>query len=374
MAEANEAAADDVPGRGRSWLDVLVIVALLVVLAFPWLPDRWRIVVVPMAGLACAVGGARMAAWLDSFPHEPAHGVATALSRLLVPFWVMGLLLVPAMLARGWAPALGEGGFWGQALLWVFPVAPPPASVEAEEWFALLWFFGTLVVLFLFAPVLLWMYRRWTRFTLALPFVVLALHVSGLLALTGAVGEGLRLLLVFVPGWLVGYAFHDGRLASAPRALTGGSLLVAAGVGWAWWHRDPVEGWDFVATPLAGVLVATGVALFSLSGNPVPAWLRRGVPGRLVEVAAARPVTSLLWTGFAAWSAGELLGRWAPVAGLTHVGTAVEVLLTVGLLAVLFFTVGLAEDVGAGRVVRPLPRPSLRTDRADSSASAPRAF
>lgn len=62
MAEANEAAADDVPGRGRSWLDVLVIVALLVVLAFPWLPDRWRIVVVPMAGLACAVGGARMAA------------------------------------------------------------------------------------------------------------------------------------------------------------------------------------------------------------------------------------------------------------------------------------------------------------------------
>lgn len=339
--------------------------ALVVAVCYPWLPGGWRLLVVlPVAAVAFAVSGARMAHWLDASPHQPERVVGARLLRVLTPFWVMALVLVPTMLARGWGPATGEdpAAFWARALLWVLPAAVPPASAEGAVWFALLWFLSTLVVLVLLAPVSLWLFRRWRKATLALPFAVLLLNVSGLLALEGGVAEVVRATLLFAPSWLVGCAHHDGWPGRTWRWLAAGAAFLASGIAWAWWHRDPIEGWDFLATPLAGALVGAGVSLLVLA--PASGRVRRtrpGVLGTSLGVVASRALTVYLWAGAVAWTVPILLGRWESTAGLAAQGPAPGIAGTVLVLTLLFATVGVLEDLAGGR----------RPDRGRRRGSAP---
>lgn len=323
------------------YLAMLVGVALVLAMAHHLYGVGWLTFLFPAMGVLFAAGGAAAAGALDSEP--AARAVRNRLRGLLLPFWALGLVVVPAMLWHGSLPRGLDLAYW------VVPVlAPPDATgvlwyVRASLWFVLL------------SPLALAAFRRWPVMTVLAPLALVVLPSVGVVDLTalGPLGNGLVDAGTYGSCWVLGFAHRAGLVRRVPwpgvAGLAVGAMLL--GAAYALVRPHPAHGFDLVAIPLAQAPWCLGATLLLLrlasprdGHDPMP---------RLLAVVEARALTWFLWHGVAVALAGSVDDRLEiPPA----VGTATPWLLAA--TAVLLF--GWIEDYAAGR--RPTLLPGARRD------------
>ncbi len=230
------------------------------------------------------------------------------LRRLLVPFWIYALCVVPLFLvadARTDHPwhAFDESVAWR----WALPLLEPLASPALKGLALHLWFVPPFVWLLFVAPVAVALHARVRFLGAALTFVAACIVETWFPEVSGT----LRNTLVFGFAFQVGFLFADGSLArlsiSRNIALAIGSF--AAGIVW---HGRVAEKAILNSVPLAHVLV--GLAA-------VPLWLSlrevvvRGFQAPTLAAASRavnlRAYTLFLW-GPAANEAAWRIARAAP--------------------------------------------------------------
>jgi hypothetical protein len=311
-------------------------------------------------GVMFALGGSLMAASLD---RAGVRAIRSRLRRLLPALWVMGLLLVPLMLAGGWfhRPA------WPRLLLWVLPLATPPSGHDVgnlgAEGAGVLWYLATYLWLVMLSPLLLAAYRRAPLVALAAaPLALAALH-SVPLATGNAITHTIGNVLVFLPCWLLGFAHRDGDLRRIRPAYV---LLVALAsctlsLGWVLEHHGH-GGIDLVPYPLAHSLYSLGFVLVLMRWSPRMAWLsRHRLADTLVTAINGRAVTIYLWHNVMITLAiivGDRLHLWDLHAGLLVYAAFSAI--AIGLIGVTVLALGWVEDVAAGRPPRISPFPPAR--------------
>ena len=350
-------AEPDAPPERSRWLEVLLAIALIRLVAFHALGWTW-LSFFPALGVVVALAGSLVLASLRRT--EAIDVIGLRLRRLLPPFWLFGLVVVPVMLWHGFGDdPRPEVAQW---LFWVLPVLDPPGSAWAADATGVLGFVRTYLWLVLLTPLLLAAWRRRPVVAVVVPLGVVAVDalLGGVVGSFGAMGTAVVDASVFAGAWMLGFAHRDGSLR---RLAVGWTVLlaaaaIAAGTAWALTHPVGDEGPDLDDIPLAQALVSLGVVLLLLRWAPRLAWVER-VPGlgRLLTVLRARAVTIYLWHNVAialAVLVDERLG-WASPGAL--VGTAV-VLTTAFALGL-----GWVEDLAAGRRAALIPRPDQRSLR-----------
>jgi peptidoglycan/LPS O-acetylase OafA/YrhL len=326
-------------GRDR-YFDTLRAVAIVRVVAFHAFPYAWLELIFPSMGVMFALGGSLMVKSLD---RSVAGAVRNRVRRLLPALWVMGLILVPLMLRHGWpdCPA------WPHLLLWVVPVANPPASDFGYSAAGVLWYLVTYLWLVLLSPVLLKLYRRARLATVLLPLAGLALILFGHIP-----GTVLQNVFAYASCWVLGMAHREGDLARlrTPLVLGLAGACVAGSLGWAFAHQDG-NGLDLTGRPLAYAIYSIGFVLLLLRWSPRVSWA-----GGFVSMVNNRAVTIYLWHNVAITLAVALfvpLKLWRiPGQGLED---AVDFGLALVMLAVAVLAVGWVEDLAARRRPRLSP-------------------
>lgn len=336
-------------GRER-YVDLLRALALIRVVFYHAFTAAWLSFLFPAMGVMFALAGSLMARSLE---HATMSAVTSRVRRLLPAVWVLGSLMVPAMLWHGWP----DRPSWTQLLLWVVPVATPPGSQWAVAATQVLWYVSTYLWLVLLSPGLRWLYRRWPVPTILLPLCALVL----LETLPPVTRDSAQAVLVDVATygacWVAGFAHRDGTLRRMPLPLlvTLAGLCLCLGAGWALTHPG-VEGMDLNRIPVAQAFYSLGFVLLVLRASPSMRWLLRlRILDRLVAVLNARAVTIYLWHNVAiavCFAVGDHLQVWR-LGGLAHVGYFVVALL---LLLIPLFLVGWTEDVSARRRPRLMPQ------------------
>ncbi|MFD0024712.1 acyltransferase [Streptomyces sp. NPDC058382] len=337
-------------GRDR-WFDVLRAFALVRVVTYHTFGWPWLGLVFPSMGVMFALAGSLMARSLE----RPARQVVRGrLRRLLIPLWVFGLVLGPAMLLHGWVPG-------ADVLYWVLPVGDPPGNAWGEQAWAVLWYLRTYLWFVLLSPVLLRVFRL-------APLPVLALSLVPVLALTkldavpdGRLGSAVSDVSVFLFCWLLGFAHRDGvldRLRPAAVLLVT-PVLLAAGGWWALHHR--VDGtYDLDDIPLAQALWSAGFVPLLLRFRPDAGWLgRRPRAERVVRIFNARAVTVYLWHEVALMVSVPLIDLMWNVPAFERYLPLESTWLQFGvawvLVGVAVLLLGWVEDVAARRAPRVLP-------------------
>lgn len=371
VPEASQAPEAPEAPRNR-YLDTLRAAALGRVLLFHLFGWVWLPLLFPSMGVMFALAGSLMAASLDRSP-AARRVLGRRLRRLLPPLWAFGLVLVPVMLAMGWTATTDGAQPLGWTLgSWVLPLTEPPGSDLGYDWTLPLWYLRTYLWLVLLSPALLWLWRHWPRTLHVLPFLGLLLLSGGLVGLEGVMGEGLASVLVFTPCWLVGFAHHDGRLQQVrlSRILLLGTVLCAAGVGWALRYPLPDQPVPDVSDiPLAAALFNLGFGLVLLRLPLTLSFVERvPVLRGMLDIINRRALTIYLWGNVAVWVVTELPDRYGVTALLPGGAWEPWVVLgaTLGVLAVIVLGVGWVEDLAARRPPRllPLDRPATRAGRA----------
>ncbi len=334
------------------WFDLLRAVAIVRVIAYHAFPAVALEVVFPSMGVMFALGGSLMAASLDR--GGAGRAVRSRLRRLLPALWVMAAVLVPLMLVAGWADRPG----WARLLLWVLPVADPPAAAWAEPAAGVLWYLVTYLWLVLLSPWLLRLYRR-----APVPAFVLLMTTVSVLSnvdtVPGGPGWVATNVGTFGVCWLLGFAHRDGQLRRIPGMLAAVIAAVCAGGGLAWaWVSRGAEGFDPASRPLAYAVFSAGFVLALLRWAPPMGWLARSrfLDG-VVSLVNARAVTIYLWHNVAITGAVVLATRldvWR--AGVVEKEVFLAIALV--LLANLVLALGWVEDLAARRPVRALPWPA----------------
>jgi peptidoglycan/LPS O-acetylase OafA/YrhL len=356
------------------YFDTLRVVAIIRVVLFHAFPVAALELVFPSMGVMFALGGSLMARSID---RSAAKAVTSRIRRLLPALWVMGLVLLPLMMMRGWP----DRPSWPRLLLWAFPIADPPSSGFGEPAAGVLWYLVTYLWLVLLSPVLLGLYRRWPLATILLPLAGLALQVMYPSALGETVGWVATNILTFGSCWILGFAHRDGALRRlAPAVVLGlAAGCIGSGLGWALTHRTDDGHVDLVGMPLAYAVFSMGFVLALLRWQPRMAWLSR-LPrlNGFVSLVNNRAVTIYLWHNLAITIAVALddplrLWRLHPVliedlAGFT---------LAMAMLAVAVLALGWVEDVAARRKARLSPWPAKPVPRrfeasTDTAEPAPR--
>src|SRR3954453_6480900 len=151
------------PGRDR-YFDTLRAVAIIRVVLYHAFPFTALELVFPSMGVMFALGGSLMVKSLD---RGAGRAVRNRLRRLLPALWVMGLILVPVMVLHGWP----DRPSWPHLLLWIVPIADPPANEFGNPAAGVLWYLVTYLWLVLLSPLLLKLYRRLRLVTVLLPLV-----------------------------------------------------------------------------------------------------------------------------------------------------------------------------------------------------------
>ncbi len=354
------------PGRSR-WLDVLRALAVLQLIAYHALGWGWLSFVFPAVGVAFALAGSLMLRSLGRA--EAVDVIGRRLRRVLPPFWLFGLVVVPVMLWHGFGDdPVPEAAQW---LFWVLPVLDPPGSAWASDATVVLAFLRTYLWLVLLTPLLLAAWRRRPAVAIAVPLgiVVVDSLLGGGVREFGAVGSALVDASVFAGCWMVGFAHRDGslrRLAAGWTVPIGG-VAIAGGVAWAVLHPAGEDGIDLNDIPLGEALVSLGVVLLVLRCAPRLAWVDR-VPGlgRLITVINARVLTIYLWHNVAIALAVPLDARlgWPSTGALIGTSLVLTTAFALGL--------GWIEDLAAGRHPALLPGPDQRPlRRRDSRRPAP---
>jgi len=261
--------------------------------------------------------------------------------RLLVPFWafgavIVGLCLVSALVRRG-DPShvlpLKTLAFW------ILPLAGPRASPAYDELDWHLWFLSSLILMLGSAPWTLALHRR-------APFLgaLLFLLAGGWIEIARIDVPGVvRNTLLFGAAFQFGYAYTDGRIERAPRALLvgiAGLLAIFALL----FHADRSPNAMIHAQPLA--LLALGLGFVALWMRLRPAAVALFELERCrgwIRAINARAYTIFLWGPIANYVAGRIV---RPRTGPEYL---LEFALSLALLAVCVRLFGPVEDWAARR-------------------------
>lgn len=342
------------------YLDLLRFLAIVRVVVYHVTGWATLTLVFPAMSVMFALAGSLMAASLHRW--GPA-AVVRRLRRLLPSLWVVAVVFVPAMLLTGMPLS-------PKVLLWLFPVADPPANDWGALALSVIWYLRDYLWFVLASPVALWLFRRAPVPTLLAPYALLAAVELGLYPTAPVV---LREFGLYFGAWLLGFAHQAGMLRRlANRVLLPVALaLAAAGGAWIVSHPGP-RGLDLNDNHLGNALWSAAFVLVLLGRGPAgAAWLDR-VPrfGRLVTVFNRRALTVYLWH----MPFVVALTPLVDVVGWSHqdpLGLAIRIALVFALVAAVTALVGWVEDVAAGRPPELVPgghRP-VRAPTAPSPAS-----
>jgi peptidoglycan/LPS O-acetylase OafA/YrhL len=338
-------------GRDRYFdtLRALAIVRVVLYHAFPYVALE---LVFPSMGVMFALGGSLMVRSVDK---SAQRAVRNRIRRLLPALWVMGLILVPLMLRRGWP----DHPTWS-LLLWVFPVADPPSSEFGYAAAGVLWYLVTYLWLVLLSPLLLRLYRRARLATALLPLALLAVFVLYPATFGQSAGTVVQNVLAYGSCWILGFAHREGDLARLKPyvVLTLAVAFVSGALAWAYAHPGD-EGFDLTGMPLAYSFYSLGFVLVLLRWSPGMGWLARVRPlNGFVSLVNNRAVTIYLWHNVAITIAVSLfdpLKLWEIPTQALEEAADFGIALTV--LAVAVLSLGWVEDIAARRKPRMSPFP-----------------
>ncbi|MEU8662369.1 acyltransferase family protein [Actinoplanes philippinensis] len=338
------------------YLDTLRAAAIVRVVVYHHFGWAWLSLALPAMGVMFAVAGSLTAASLDRRPAVPV--VASRLRRLLPPLWLLGAVVVPAMLTTGWARESEGAHPYSPAglLLWIVPLADPPGSDAAVDAWEPLWYIRAYLWFVLLTPLLYALWKRVGWVLVAAPIAGLAVLDKTGLTLPDAADAALWDLVTYGACWIAGFAHRDGRLARLhPAVVFWGAIgLGAAALYWQSGHQGE-DAWDLNDVPESQALWSLAFVLLLLRWQPDMTRLSRIRPlDRLVSLLNGRAVTIYLWHNIAIaaiWPVLELsghddLGRWEK---------PVTLAMTVLLTGVAVLTFGWVEDLAAGRTPRLWP-------------------
>ncbi|MEV4545434.1 acyltransferase family protein [Micromonospora echinaurantiaca] len=320
------------------YLDLLRFLAIVRVVVYHVTGWATLTLVFPAMSVMFALAGSLMAASLHRWGPT---AVVRRLRRLLPSLWVVAAVFVPAMLLTGMPLS-------PKVLLWLFPIADPPANDWGALALSVIWYLRDYLWFVLASPVALWLFRRAPVPTLLAPYALLAAVEFGLYPTAPVV---LREFGLYFGAWLLGFAHQAGMLRRlANRVLLPVALVLAAtGGAWIVTHPGP-RGFDLNDNHLGNALWSAAFVLVLLGRGPSgAAWLGRFPRfDRLVTVFNRRALTVYLWH----MPFVVALTPLVDVVGWSHqdpVGLAIRVALVFALVAVVTALVGWVEDVAANR-------------------------
>ncbi|GGM15942.1 membrane protein [Micromonospora yangpuensis] len=339
------------------YLDLLRFLAIVRVVVYHVTGWASLTLIFPAMSVMFALAGSLMAA---SLTRTGAPAVGRRLRRLLPSLWVVALVFVPAMLLTGLTPT------W-RIVLWLFPIADPPANGWGALALSVIWYLRDYLWFVLASPVALWLFRRAPLPTLLAPYLLLVAIEVGVLADPSL---AVREFGLYFGAWLLGFAHHDGLLRRIGNRVFVPLVVVVGGLGLAWIlaNHGP-RGYDLNDIPLGNALWSAAFILVALGRAPSgAAWVDRNAAfGRTVTVLNRRALTVYLWH----MPFVVALTPLVDVVGWSHqdpVGLAIRVVLVFALVAVVTVLVGWVEDVAARRPPELLPggrRPAPATGTAE---------
>jgi peptidoglycan/LPS O-acetylase OafA/YrhL len=335
------------------YLDVLRAAALVRVVVYHVLGFAWLPIVFPAMGVMFAVAGSLMVRSLD---RSGPRVLLSRMRRLFPALWGLAAVGVPVMLLQGWSDEPTSRLGWGELLWWVVPLHNPPGGGRwGWSFTVMLWYLVTYLWLVLLSPVLLMLYRRWPRVSLAVAIGVPVAVDTGMLSPAGYFTDAIWSVTTYGCCWMLGFAYQDGRLrrmadrtflaAVAALALSGGGVIL--------WYGLRTGVFDLNHVPVGRSLWSAAFVLVVLRFEPRMTWLRaRRWATTAVAAVNRRAVTIYLWHlpgGIVALLVVERFGLsgttwWVALLAAVAVMTAV---------AVLVF--GWIEDLSAGRPAQVVP-------------------
>lgn len=387
LVNGTPAAPARASGRDR-YLDLLRAIALVRVVAYHSFASAvWLSVAFPSMGVMFALAGSLMARSLE----RPALGVLRSRTRrLLMPLWVYSGTVLILLLWQGWTPTVRAGASWLQILLWFIPLGDPPFpqsigsdtglvesswALQAEEG---LWYIRTYFWFVLLSPLLLKAFQRLPWATLLAPLGLMAVLSMGLIPLPSWGNSAITDFATYGSCWILGFAHYNGLLLKMPRraVFSAGVALMALGLMWASSHLDDT-GWDLNNIPLAQALWSLGFCAMLLRISP--SWQSLPRPIRYLDKPITlinnRAVTIYLWHNLLLVITVVVINRLYQI---DNIAAAIPWLLNsewtqfIGvwpLLAIMFLTIGWAEDVAAERPPRLWPAGSPKKPSAIPRAS-----
>lgn len=365
----------DPSGRDR-YLDLLRALALIRIVAYHTFSGvAWLSLVFPSMGVMFALAGSLMARSLE----RPALGVLKSRARrLLLPLWVYSATVLILLLWQGWTPDQEEGRSWPEILLWFIPLGDPPYPVSigsdaglvdslwAHEAGVILWYIRAYFWFMLLSPLLLAAFRRLPWITLAAPLGIMVPIAAEWVTLPDWADTGVTDFATYGSCWVLGFAHYTGMLRRIPWwiVFSAGPVIMALGFLWAAPHLEET-GWDLNNIPWVEGLWALGFCAMLLRVSPswktLPRPLR--ILDRPVTLINNRAVTIYLWHTLllsVSYAIVDRLYNNDQIAEAMPWLLESEWTLFVGiwlLLAIVFLTIGWAEDVAARRT------PQLWPDR-----------
>ncbi|WBB92196.1 acyltransferase [Verrucosispora sp. WMMC514] len=344
------------------YLDLLRALAILRVVVYHVTGWGSLTLVFPAMSVMFALAGSLMAASLTA---SGPTAVGRRLRRLLPSLWVVAVIFVPAMLLTGLPLTPG-------VLLWLFPVADPPANYWGALALSPIWYLRDYLWFVLASPVALWLFRRFPLPTLLAPYCLLLVIELGIYQNPPVV---LRHFGLYFGAWLLGFAHQCGMLGRLSAWILVPTALTLAAVGGAWilTHQGP-RGYDLNDIPLGNALWSAAFILVALGRAPATAaWVdRNALVGRAVTVLNRRALTVYLWH----MAFVVALTPLVDVVGWSHqdlLGLAVRVVLVFLLVGLVTAVVGWVEDVAARRPPELVPggrRPASRPVRRHAESRA----
>lgn len=319
------------------YVDLLRSLAIIRVVVYHVTGSALLTLVFPAMSVMFALAGSLMAASLDQ---TGPMATIRRLRRLLPSLWVLAAVFVPAMLLTGLPVS------W-RLLLWLVPVADPPANTWGALALSVIWYLRDYLWFVLVSPLALRLFRRWPLPTLLAPYLLL---IGTELGYPDA-PPVLREFGLYFGAWLLGFAHHDGLLRRLPRRLLlpAAALLGLVGIAWILTHQG-TRGYDLNDIPLGNALWSAAFILLLLGLAPASvAWLERSaLISRAVTVLNRRALTIYLWHMPIVVAVPPLLERagWRPAG---QPGLAVRLLVVGLLLALVVALVGWVEDIAARR-------------------------
>ncbi|MEH1168150.1 acyltransferase [Micromonospora sp. CPCC 205539] len=319
------------------YLDLLRFLAIVRVVVYHVTGWATLTLVFPAMSVMFALAGSLMAA---SLTRTGPSAVVRRLRRVLPSLWVVAAVFVPAMLLTGLpvTPRL---------LLWLFPIADPPANYWGGLALSVIWYLRDYLWFVLASPIVFWLFRRAPLLTLLAPYLLLVAIETGIYPAPPV----LREFGLYFGAWLLGFAHHAGMLRRlAGRVLYPLALvLAAAGGAWIVTHPGP-RGYDLNDNHLGNALWSAAFILIVLGRAPTGmAWLARSrVADRAVTVVNRRALTVYLWH----MPFVVALTPLVDLVGWSHqdpLGLAIRVLLVFVLVGLVALAVGWVEDLAARR-------------------------
>ncbi|MBM0232272.1 acyltransferase family protein [Micromonospora sp. STR1_7] len=325
------------------YLDLLRFLAIVRVVVYHVTGWATLTLVFPAMSVMFALAGSLMAA---SLTRSGPVAVGRRLRRLLPSLWVLAAVFVPAMLFSGLAVS-------PRLLLWLFPIADPPANNWGAIALSIIWYLRDYLWFVLASPVAFWLFRKAPLPTLLAPYLLLVTVEVGIYPAPPV----LREFGLYFGAWLLGFAHHAGMLRRlAGRVLYPLALALAtAGGAWIVAHPGP-RGYDLNDNHLGNALWSAAFILIVLGRGPADiTWLGRSrLADRAVTVLNRRALTIYLWH----MPFVVALTPLVDVVGWSHrnpLGLAIRVLLVFALVGVVTLAVGWVEDVAARRLPELIP-------------------